>query len=163
MFNVKLKKAGGPKKYFKYKECEAGQVLVEGTYLGTSPNKFGKENFEFKSADGSGVVCLNHAGHLAHLIESNLVVGQYCRITFEGKDILEKGAFAGKEVNKFSLEIADEDSPEESQVALDFNAAEIKAVEEAVKKAAAPTATPAKKMAKASVATAPKIDLSDLD
>jgi len=29
--------------------------------------------------------------------------GQLCQITFDGKDVLEKGTFKGKEVNRFAL------------------------------------------------------------
>jgi len=161
MFNVKLKKAGGPKTYFKYSECEAGQVLVEGTYIGRSPNKFGNENFDFKPADGGAVVCLNHAGHLAHLVETHLVEGQYCRVTFEGKEVLEKGTYAGKPVNKFSLEVADEDNlPTQQELPLD--AVAIKEVEVKAKAAATP-APAAKKMSKPVASVSPKIDLSDLE
>ena len=92
------------KKYYKYKECEEGQVLVTGKYLGTSPNKFNadKPNFDFADEDGT-IVCLNSAGHLSWLVNTYLKPGQLCRVTFAGKDTLSKGTFKGKEVNRFEL------------------------------------------------------------
>lgn len=163
MFNVKLKKVGGPKQYYKYSECKAGQVLVEGKFIGRSPNKFGKENFDFKPANGGPTVSLNHAGQLEYLL-SEIVEGTYCRVTYNGKEVLTKGDFKGKEVNTFILEVPDEDGDEE-QMEMSYESApeekpldvkEVKKTEEKLKKT--------KKVESASAGSAsPKIDLSDLD
>ena len=106
--STKFKKVGGPKKYFKYKECEAGQVLVEGVYIGRTPNKFGKENFDFKPEEGP-TVSLNHAGQLAYLIENYVREGDTVQVIYEGTAVLEKGAFAGKEVHNFEVNVAEGD------------------------------------------------------
>lgn len=140
-----LKKAGGAKKYYKYSECEEGQVLVEGTYIGRSPNKFGKENFDFKSITNE-VVCLNHSGQLSYLVENFLVEGQYCRVTYLGTETLEKGPFKGKAVHRFDLEVADDEA-----VQLELPLEEVK-----------PTPTKETKKLKPTTTTT-KIDLSDLD
>ena len=101
-----FKTVGGPKKYFKYKECEKGQLLVEGKYVGTSPNKFGKENFDFKPEDGP-TVSLNHAGQLAYLVENFVREGDLVQVIYDGTSKLEKGAFKGKEVHNFIVNVAD--------------------------------------------------------
>lgn len=103
----KFKSVGGPKKYFKYAECKKGELLVEGKFLGRTPNKFGKENFDFKPEEGGPTVCLNHAGQLAYLIENNVREGDLVQVIYDGKGILEKGAFKGKEVHNFQVNIAD--------------------------------------------------------
>ena len=71
-----FKKVGGPKKYIKYSEYKSGDVLVEGKYLGTVPNKYNADrpNFEFKTKDGVHVV-LNTTGKLNYLIESYVKEG----------------------------------------------------------------------------------------
>jgi len=107
--NPKFRKVGGPKKYFKYTECEAGQVLVTGTYLGRTPNKFGKDNFDFEPLDGGPIVCLNHAGQLETRIEQYVDVGDTVRVTFLGKQKIEKGTWAGKEANQFEVEVAEKE------------------------------------------------------
>lgn len=104
--STKFKTVGGPKKYYKYKECEKGQVLVEGRYVGTSPNKFGKENHDFKPEDGP-TVSLNHAGQLAYLIENFVREGDLCQVIYDGTSKLEKGAFKGKEVHNFIVNVAE--------------------------------------------------------
>lgn len=105
----KFKKVGGPKQYYKYTECEPGQVLVVGKYLGRTPNKFGKENFDFMPLDGGQVVCLNHAGQLEKRIEEYVEVGDTVRVTFLGKQVIEKGTWAGKEANQFEVEVAEKE------------------------------------------------------
>ena len=104
---MEFRSVGGQKKYFKYAECEKGQILVQGKYVGTSPNKFGKDNHDFRPTDGGPTVCLNSAGHLNYLIDNNVQVGDMVQVTYDGKDILDQGAFKGKEVHKFDVAIAD--------------------------------------------------------
>ena len=104
--STKFKTVGGPKKYYKYKECEQGQVLVEGIYMGTTPNKFGKDNFDFKPEDGP-TVSLNHAGQLAYLVENFVREGDLVQVIYDGTSTLEKGAFKGKEVHNFIVNVAD--------------------------------------------------------
>jgi len=87
---VQFKSVGGQKKYFKYAECEEGQLLVEGKFIGTSPNKFGKENFDFRPEEGPIVR-----------------EGDTVQVIYDGKGILDKGAFKGKEVHNFKVNVAE--------------------------------------------------------
>ena len=153
---MEFRSVGGQKKYFKYKDCEAGDVLVQGKYLGTSPSKFGKDNHDFKPAEGP-TVCLNSAGHLNYLIENNVQIGDMVQVTYEGTDVLDQGAFKGKEVHKFDVAIAEDGA----QMDMGFDAEEIKEVEETVKEAAPKGAKATKK--KAASKKSSTVDLSDLD
>lgn len=139
---MEFRSVGGAKKYFKYSECSKGDVLVQGKYLGTSPNKFGKDNHDFKPVDGGPTVCLNSAGHLNYLIESNVMVGDIVQVTYEGTEKLDKGAFKGKDVHKFDLAIAES----EGQLEMPIEAESIKKVQDKVEEKSTGT-----------------VDLSDLD
>jgi len=105
----RFRSVGGLKKYYKYNECEKGQLLVEGVFIGTSPNKFGKENFDFRPSEGP-VVSLNHAGHLAWIVENHVPVGAEVQVYYEGKEMLDKGQFAGKEVHKFDVKVNEDEA-----------------------------------------------------
>lgn len=167
-----LRKVGGPKKYFKYEECKKGQVLVYGKYIGRSPNKFGKENFDFKPNEGGPTVCLNHSGHLAYLLETYVSPGDVVEIKYMGKEKLEKGPYKGKESHQFELSV--EGDGEEQQMEMNFEAEEGSEGEtevnvEEIKKAQAEVN---KKKAAAKKVPIPKatikratgsVDLSDLD
>lgn len=118
----KFKTVGGPKTYMRYTDCKPGQVLVTGKYIGRSHNKFGKENFDFEPLDGGQTVCLNHAGQLEKRMEENVEVGDIVRITFEGKAKIEKGDWAGKEANQFTVEVAEKDEPVQMEMPLNEGA-----------------------------------------
>lgn len=110
MSKPSFRKIGGPKQYFKYSECEKGQVLVEGAkYIGRSPNKFGNENHDFKPLEGGPIICLNSAGQLNWLMENHVVEGDLVRVVYEGKSTIEtKGhAMEGKEAHSFTVEVAE--------------------------------------------------------
>lgn len=107
MAQTKFRSVGGPKKYFKYSECSEGDLLVEGKYIGRSPNKFGNENFDFKPEDGGPTVCLNHAGHLAYLMDNYVSEGDLVQVVYDGKSKLEKGPMKGKEAHSFIINVAD--------------------------------------------------------
>jgi len=101
---MEFEQIGGPRKYYKYKECKKGDVLVEeGEYLGTTPNKYGKVNYEFKPADGSDIISLNYSGQLDWVIENNVRIGDTVRVVYNGKILLEKGMYKGKESNQFEI------------------------------------------------------------
>lgn len=96
-----------PEKYYKYNECEQGQVLVDGaTYRGEREGMYGIQHI-FKQEDGQFVI-LNSSGHLNWLLENRAAVGDYVRVTYDGLKKLDKGKFAGKDSHQFVLEI-DED------------------------------------------------------
>jgi hypothetical protein len=103
-------KSVGNRKYFKLDECEVGQVLVQGTYAGSQPNKMypSSVNHLFRSTEGPTVVL--SGGHLNYLIDSNEVAnGQLVQITYMGKQKIEKGKFKGKNSHQFDLAIAESD------------------------------------------------------
>ena len=66
------------------------------------PRKEGKFgiNYEFETEDG-GQIILPSSGHL-HFVMGNFNPGDFCRITFMGKEVMKKGKFAGKMGNSFS-------------------------------------------------------------
>lgn len=156
---TKFNKVGGIKKYFKYKECEPGQVLVTGKYIGRSPNKFGKDNHDFKPEDGGPTVCLNSAGHLNYLLETYCNVGDTVQVIYEGEEILDKGNYAGKASHQFEVLVAEGGGAESPEVEEE--------VEEEVVEAAPVKKKVAKKVAKKTAKKTTKkkatIDLSDLD
>lgn len=84
---------------------KAGDILVEGVYKGEGHNKFNpdKPNFEFETGDE--ITVLNSAGHLAYLMDNNVDPGDYCRVTYAGKEELTSGTFKGKECHQFELEV----------------------------------------------------------
>lgn len=91
------------KKYFRYKECRPGQVLIqEGVYIGDSPNQFGRDNHDFKEKDGT-IVCLNASGQLDYILQNNVQKGDTVRIVYGGKSTLEKGRYKNKEAHNFEV------------------------------------------------------------
>jgi hypothetical protein len=103
------KKVGG-RKYFKYSECEAGSVLVDGLeFIGTEQGKFGV--IHVFSDDHGGETVLNSSGQLNYLVDRYLKTGDKCRVVYQGKAKLTKGAMAGKEAHNFELFIAGEEAP----------------------------------------------------
>jgi len=95
---------GGSKKYFKYKECNEGDVLVpKGEYIGSGTDKFGNPNHDFRDLDSGEITCLNSAGGLNKTIEQNIAEGDICRIIYKGMMTLEKGPMAGKDCHTFEV------------------------------------------------------------
>ena len=104
-----FKKVGGPRVFFKYSECSPGDILVpDGVYKGAEEGKYGIVHIF--DCDGT-THCLNSAGKLNYDLEKNAVPGSRCRITYEGKITLTKGAMAGKESHQFLTEIDDGSEP----------------------------------------------------
>ena len=104
-----FKKVGGPKTYIKLSEKKAGDVLVEGKFVGTIPNKFNadKPNFEFKPSDGSANVVLNSAGKLSYLMDSFVQPGDEVQVIYKGKSTIDKGVMKGKEAHDFDVLVAE--------------------------------------------------------
>ena len=99
----------GSWKKFK-EENEAGTLIVQGEYLGTVQGTYG-DLYQFEQ-DGQKVV-LNYAGHLKYLINEYLEEGDMCQVYYGGTEVLQKGAFAGKETHKFELALAKKEKKEE--------------------------------------------------
>ena len=101
-----FRKVAGSRKYFKYAECEDGQLLVKaGVYAGPEEGKFGVQHV-FKQQDGE-IVVLNSSGHLNWLLDSHAAPGTLCNVFYKGRHMLTKGAFKGKEAHNFELEVDD--------------------------------------------------------
>lgn len=104
-----FKKVSGAVKYYRYAECQPGQLLVEGTFLGEREGKYGKE-YEFRDVSGELVV-LNKAGHLDWLMKKHakpLADGVPCQIYYADRNTLTSGKFAGKEAHRFDLYLDEE-------------------------------------------------------
>lgn len=94
--------AGGTR-YPKYNECEVGELIVEGKYIGTVEGKYGVEH---KFEDDDGTVVLGSAGHLNYLMEQ-VKDGDLVQVKYAGSEVLKKGAFAGKSAHRFSVAVDD--------------------------------------------------------
>ena len=97
---------GGSSKYVNYKECEEGQILIRGVYVGRAPNKFNpdKEHFVFMD-DDDGKVTLNHCGSLENKILNPAIVPceTRLRVEYHGKEVLQSGKFAGREFHNVKV------------------------------------------------------------
>lgn len=87
--------------YIKYSEMNAGDTLVDGTYLYSKEGKFGIQHY-FENPQGQ-VVCLNKAGMLDKFVENSLWDGRRVKIDYAGKKPIEKGQYAGKEAQTFEF------------------------------------------------------------
>lgn len=88
-------------KYVKYAESNKGDVLVDGIYVESKEGRYGIQHV-FEAEDGQRTV-LNSSGQLNYLVDSYLVEGQRCKVVYDGKVTLEKGAMAGKQAHQFNL------------------------------------------------------------
>ena len=92
-----FEKVGGQKKFVKYADHKAGDLLVEGTYTGRSPSKFGNDGFAFRPSDGGPTTVLNHTGQLDYLMNEHIEEGDVVQVYYKGKTAIQRGSFAGKE------------------------------------------------------------------
>lgn len=83
-------------------------VIVEGLFLESRPNHFdeSKLDFKFEKDDGS-VVVINGAGNLNHRMK-NVNPGDYCRVEYQGKKLIESGKMKGKEAHNFEVLTAED-------------------------------------------------------
>lgn len=100
------KVGNGSFKYVKYAECEEGQVLATGTYLGPRQGTYGVQH-QIREDNGD-VTVLNSSGHLNFLLENEITKGDYIQVVYKGTELLKKGKFKGKEMHQFEVFI-DED------------------------------------------------------
>jgi hypothetical protein len=93
------------KKFYQYKNLKKNQSL-EGTYVKKGEDKFGGVTHEFRDPEKELIHVLNSSGHLNYLMREHAQFGDYCRVTYKGKQKLpEASKFAGKESHNFDLEI----------------------------------------------------------
>ena len=98
--------AGGETRYPKYAECDDGDLIVEGTFKGTSEGKFG---VQYMFTDKEGPVVLGKAGHLDYLM-SQVDEGSLVQVVYGGSEVMTKGAYAGKSAHRFKVLVDDEAS-----------------------------------------------------
>jgi hypothetical protein len=89
------------KKYIKYSECNKGDELVVGWYIGATEGKFGTQ-YNFMTETGVHTV-LNASGQLDYIIKNHIQQEDFVKIIFDGQVKLEKGAMAGKMANQFKF------------------------------------------------------------
>ena len=93
----------GDTRYFKYKECEPGQVLVTGEFVKEFEGMYGTQ-YEYIDDDGSPVV-LNAAAKLnAKMKYAN--PGDRVRIEYDGETTVATGPMKGKPMHLFKVAIA---------------------------------------------------------
>lgn len=90
----------GSKTYIKYKDCEAGDVLVEGKFRRDFQGRFGIQ-YEFEKDNGD-IVVLNSAGHLNYKMDF-ISEGMKVKIIYDGVSILENGPMKGKSAHQFKV------------------------------------------------------------
>jgi len=91
--------------YFKYPECKKGDILVNaGIFIKTEDGKFGPQHI-FREKVSGKEVCLNSSGHLNYQLEEHVTPGDLCNVIYDGKVLLTKGTFAGKEAHNFIVEV----------------------------------------------------------
>lgn len=92
------------------KLAEAGRIglLLEGAYVGSTPNTYNKDksDYKFELADGTAKV-INGAGNLPFQMK-NVAVGTLVQVSYLGKKKISKGPMAGKESHNFLVASADE-------------------------------------------------------
>lgn len=85
-----------------YLSLSQGDTLT-GIYSGNEEGNFGKKNYTIESADGKSIpVVISAAGNLAARM-SQVPVGAYVEITYDGKTAIKSGPYKGKEANNFSV------------------------------------------------------------
>lgn len=91
-------------KYFKYKDCKKGDVLIaSGTYKSSDEGKFGVQH-TFEEDDG-GTTVLNKAQQLNWQLENKVPLGSKCNIVYDGVVKMTKGDMMGKDAHQFLISI----------------------------------------------------------
>lgn len=82
-------------------------VILEGLYLGTSPNQLdsSKSDYKFESTDGNTVI-VNSTGSLAYKMKK-VEIGSLVRLIYNGKEEIKKGNKAGKLAHNFDVQVAE--------------------------------------------------------
>lgn len=94
----------GLPKYYKLSETDPGTKLVEkGEYIGEVMGKYGAQH-RFRQMDDGQEVVLSGGSLNWRVKQEHIALGDVFDIYFEGKGIVEKGDFAGKESNNYKLE-----------------------------------------------------------
>lgn len=103
----KMTKVAGERFYVKYKDCQKGDELARGNYIGTEQGKFGIQHL-FDLGDGKTKV-LNSSGHLNWLMEEHVSPGDFVQVMYGGMEKLTKGPMKDKDAHRFELFVDQED------------------------------------------------------
>ena len=78
-------------------------VILEGEFVGALTNHFdeSKNDFKFLTDDGTTVI-INHTGSLAYCMKG-VKSGDYCQVSYLGKEKIASGKMKGKEAHKFKV------------------------------------------------------------
>ena len=93
----------GDTKYFKYKDCDPGQMLVTGEFVKEFEGLYGTQ-YEYIDDDGSPVV-LNAAAKLNAKMKF-AKPGDRVRIAYDGQTEVMTGPMKGKPMHLFQVAIA---------------------------------------------------------
>lgn len=87
-----------------YKNYQPGDTIIEyGTFTGVSQNQYGNL-YNFELVDGRDKVTLPKCGKLERMYQDgDLKVGYRYQVKYLGKEVLEKGAYKGKEFNNLEV------------------------------------------------------------
>jgi len=89
---------------------EKSGVILEGTYVESSPNNFDENKLDFKFSDDKGnMTVINAGGNLGWSMEA-INIGDYVQVSYNGKKEITKGKMAGRMAHDFKVLV---DKPEE--------------------------------------------------
>lgn len=124
-FKTKRSIAGGQMTYRKWDMWAVGDIVI-GTFKGTRIDGYDKvcpmiEVMDAQFKDGSGnkyintTMSLNHNGIVGKAIEK-VQEGEILQFTYNGKTMLEKGKYAGKEAHSVSVDVMEIDEEDDSSL-----------------------------------------------
>jgi hypothetical protein len=88
---------------------EKSGVILEGTYVESSPNTFNEKKLDFKFSDDKGnMTVINAGGNLGWAMEA-INVGDFVQVSYNGKKEIAKGKMAGRMAHDFKVLV---DKPE---------------------------------------------------
>lgn len=87
------------RRYPKWGECTAGEVVVEGVFKEKFKGRFGAQ---YLFSTETGDVVLSKSGQFDNQMEK-VTPGQIVRVVYGGKDVMKNGPFKGKEVHRIAV------------------------------------------------------------
>jgi len=101
--------------YRKWSDWKEGEY-VEGTIVNRTPDQFGGMSVVLKVAENNinvtpgQQITLNNCGAFRQ-VDEQLVRGTKIKVVYQGKDVMSKGKFKGKEFNKVDVFVDDSTIP----------------------------------------------------
>ena len=82
---------------------EKSGVILEGTYVESSPNNFDENKLDFKFSDDKGnMTVINAGGNLGWAMQP-INIGDYVQVSYNGKKEITKGKMAGRMAHDFKV------------------------------------------------------------